>query len=359
MTHVSLPNYTIGEGATETLAALLKGKRVAIVSGEKSWAAAKPRLPELSVCTHHLYGGECSPTSIGAAANAAAKAGAEALLGIGGGKALDVAKAAAHRLHLPVYTLPTIAATCAAVTRLSVVYHEDGTFDSFWRQDQAPAHAAIDTALLATAPARYLRAGIADAVAKGIEPVFSARGDGDVNYASRLGLTASAMCVAPLLACGAEAYADNLKETPTSAFEEALQGVIVSTGMVSLLVDEMYNGAIAHSVCYGLDELPGLQARALHGELVGYGCLVQLAVDSAMGDEPYRQEAASLLPRLGAFLRSMDIPVTLAGFGVACDEGALAPMLRVTPATPDMEHVPYPVDKDMLLAAMRAVEAMG
>ena len=50
-------------------------------------------------------------------------------------------------------------------------------------------------------------------------------------------------------------------------------------GMVSLMVLDDYNCAIAHSVYYGLVLLPGFEETYLHGDVVAYGVLVQLAVD--------------------------------------------------------------------------------
>ncbi len=355
MSTIALPTYTIGEGASSTLQSILKDMPVAIVSGEKSWAAAKPHLPEFSICAHHRYGAKCTPAAIEAAAKTAKAAGAHAILGIGGGKALDVAKAAAEMLSLPAYTLPTIAATCAAITKLSVVYREDGAFDAFWFHKTPPAYAVLDTSILVNAPPRYLRAGLADTLAKGIEPPFAARGDEDANYASRLGLSISPMCLEPILACGTKAYQDNLGGKPSPAFTESLQGIIISTGLVSLLVDEGYNCAVAHSVCYGLDAIEGVADRALHGELVGYGCLVQLAIDSAA---THSKAAAALLPRVRGFLQSLDIPVTLAGNGLSCDKETLAPMIQVTLSSPDMRKIPYVITESMLFEAMEAVEKM-
>ena len=67
------------------------------------------------------------------------------IFGMGGGKALDTAKGAAERAGLPVFTFPTIAATCAATTALSVVYREDGNFDSFYFYDKPARHCFINT----------------------------------------------------------------------------------------------------------------------------------------------------------------------------------------------------------------------
>ncbi|MDF2903310.1 MAG: glycerol dehydrogenase-like oxidoreductase, partial [Bacillus sp. (in: firmicutes)] len=44
------------------------------------------------------------------------------VVGVGGGSVLDIAKAVAEDSHLPVVTIPTIAATCAAWSALTVIY---------------------------------------------------------------------------------------------------------------------------------------------------------------------------------------------------------------------------------------------
>lgn len=53
------------------------------------------------------------------------------LVGMGGGKAIDTAKGVAHRLGIPLVSLPTLVSNCAPITALSVVYREDGPFDRF------------------------------------------------------------------------------------------------------------------------------------------------------------------------------------------------------------------------------------
>ena len=51
------------------------------------------------------------------------------MIGIGGGKIFDTAKAVAYYVKTPVFICPTIASTDAPCSALSVVYTEEGIFE--------------------------------------------------------------------------------------------------------------------------------------------------------------------------------------------------------------------------------------
>lgn len=87
------------------------------------------------------------------------KSGANVVVGIGGGKTLDTAKAAAYYEHLPVVIFPTIASTDAPCTALAVIYNEDGSFDRYLFLPTNPDVVIADTNILAAAPTRFFVAG--------------------------------------------------------------------------------------------------------------------------------------------------------------------------------------------------------
>ena len=122
----------------------------------------------------------------------------------------------------------------------------------------------------------------------------------------------------------------------------------VVTGPVSYTHLERYNGAVAHSVCYGLSVIPEVEKNFLHGDIVAYGILVQLMLDKD-------REQASVLRD---FLKGMGTPVTLADFGLPNDDALLAPVIEKALSSSDMEYLPYPVTGDMLRAAITAVEEL-
>lgn len=294
-----------------------------------------------------LFGTDCTYARMEELARYAKSCGAEMIFGMGGGKALDTAKGTAEKAGLPVFTFPTIAATCAATTALSVVYKEDGNFDSFYFYDKPARHSFIDTEIIACAPECYLRAGMGDTLGKYFECHFAARGD-ELHHSSALGREISNMCYLPLLTYGEEAMKECRENHAGVALQQAVLANIVSTGLVSLMVLDEYNCAIAHSVYYGLVLLPGFEEENLHGDVVAYGVLVQLMVD---GEEQQAKE-------MKIFLKKLGIRTTLAEMGALLDKEALKDVLKETVTGPDMEHIPYEVTEDMIYEALVKVEKL-
>lgn len=362
-------DYSIGEHPYEEVPAVCggSGRRILLCGGEKALAAGLPRLKEaleerrdtleggkrtpgegrLCLAAVETFHGDCTYEAIRRLAKRAKELQADMIFGMGGGKALDTAKGAAYEAGLPVFTFPTTAATCAATTALSVVYREDGSFDSFYFYPRPARHCFLDLTVIAHAPADYLKAGMGDTIGKYFECHFSARGD-RLAHSSALGREISNMCYEPLLEHGVAALSDCRAGRVSYALSQAVLANVVSTGLVSLMVLDDYNCAIAHSVYYGLVLLPGFEEANLHGNVVAYGVLVQLLVDGE------REEAL----RLKGFLKELGIRTTLKEMGVSLDKTALKAVLEDIVTEPDMEHIPYPVTEDMVYKAMEAVEML-
>jgi glycerol dehydrogenase len=350
---VILPRYTIGPEAYGALARVLAplGTRILLIGGEKALheglhafeqAIDKTALNLYEVVT---YAGHCTLKDAKAFAVKAKEAGVQIIAGMGGGKAIDTAKACAHFAGLPVVTLPTIAATCAAVTALSVLYNEDGSFDEFLFLKAPPDHAFIHTGIIASAPYKYLRAGMGDSIAKHFESTFSARGD-VLGFTDNLGLAISKTCYEPLLKVGEQALHDCEKNVDSQALREAVQSNIVSTGLVSLLVKDCYNGALAHSLFYAVESLPEIAGKCLHGDVVAYGVLVQLFMDGQI----------EKVSEVYNFLESLGVPVSFAAMGVDLTSPAFCRALDIIPNQPDMKHLPYTATVQMVRDAVMMAE---
>lgn len=347
--------YSIGEDVYRDVERICKrfGRKILLIGGKKGMEAGLGRLRRaldgtgLEISEAQWYGKDCTAANIERLAERAKSLKADMIFGMGGGKALDTAKGAAHLAELPVFTFPTIAATCAATTALSVVYREDGSFEKFWFYESPANHCFIDLGIIADAPWIYLQAGMGDTIGKFFECHFSARGD-KLAHASALGRQISNMCYEPLYEHGVSALADCKEHRVSDDLKEAVLANIVSTGLVSLMVLDDYNCAIAHSVYYGLVLVPGYEEDNLHGNGVAYGVLVQLAVDCDL------EEAR----KLKAFLQKLGIRTTLKEMNIPLDRDCLQAMLTETVTGPDMEHIPYPVTEEMIFEAMRVVEKL-
>lgn len=346
-------NYTIGVNIYSEVEAICSpyGKRIFLLGGQTALQQGEEALKvaikntSLEIIESKVYGKECTFAIIDEWVNNARALKVDMIFGMGGGKALDTAKAVASKLKLPVFTFPTIASTCAATTALSVVYKDDGDFDQFEFFDRPAQHSFIDMTIIVNAPAKYLRAGMGDTIAKYFECHLASRND-SLEHSSLLGRTISNNCYFPVIEHGIKAYEDCLSHRISYELEQVVLANIVTTGMVSVLVIDDYNCAIAHSVYYGLVLLEGFEEKYLHGDAVAYGVLVQLALDDDI--EAFNE--------VREFMRSLHMPTTLEEMQIKLDRYALDKVLEEIENGPDMMHLPYKVDKEMIYEAMKKVE---
>ena len=75
------------------------------------------------------FNGECSKKEIDRLINVIKENSCDVVVGIGGGKIFDTAKAAAYYVDVPVMICPTVASTDAPCSALSVIYTEEGAVE--------------------------------------------------------------------------------------------------------------------------------------------------------------------------------------------------------------------------------------
>ncbi|XTZ19638.1 MAG: iron-containing alcohol dehydrogenase, partial [cyanobacterium endosymbiont of Rhopalodia fuxianensis] len=165
-----------GEGilyqAREVIASF--GQRPLVVGGQQT---IKVIYPIISKCrlesAYAVYAPDCSESSLDALKTTLKEHQGDVIIGVGGGKALDTAKLLAHQHQLPIITIPTSAATCAAWTALSNIYSNEGAFQYDVSLSRCPDLLILDYAIIKTASERTLVAGIGDAIAKWYEASVS------------------------------------------------------------------------------------------------------------------------------------------------------------------------------------------
>ena len=345
-----LPRYTLGTDAFtkiyETVAPY--GKKVCLLYGEKAFAASKekllPYLKDLDIIHQEVYGKEASYANIDRiSANEEVKK-ADFLIGIGGGKCLDVTKMVGDRLDKPVFTVASIASTCAAVTKISIIHNDDGSFKEVFRLKAPPVHCFIDPDIIVSAPEKYFWAGMGDTMAKHVESVFSSRND-VLDFESYYGVTISRLCYEPILEKGEKAYEDVKKHLSTPEVEDVIKSIIIATGSVSVSVNPDYNSALAHALYYGLTVREWMERKHLHGEIVSYGTLVQLMLDKQYDE----------LRRVYDFNRKVKLPICLKDLDLEKDD-PLDDVLDATIVNPELDHIPYPISKQMVREAILQLE---
>lgn len=346
-------NYTIGTDAYKNIkeVCLPLGKRALIIGGKTALSKAEEKLKanmtDFQIIDAVIYGNECVRARAEELYEIYKDKAVDFVIGVGGGKAIDTSKCTADLLCVPVITVPTIASTCAASSALAVMYTKNHTFDGFWYFKSPAYHIFIDTEIIAEAPFKYFRAGIGDTLAKFYEVEFSARNE-EKTYNDEMALSISRMCNEPLIKSAISALEDCKNNHATEEFESVALIILVSTGMVSMLVNPKFNGAVAHALFYGLTEIEGFEENFLHGDVIGYTTAVQLVLDKKMDEARI----------IGELIGKMGVETTLSARNINLDYEYLLPVLKATLKDPDMDVIPYRVTEEMLYDAIIKMEEM-
>jgi glycerol dehydrogenase len=329
------------------------GKSVFIVTGKKSWdSCGKAILESLDESgieyEVHTYRGECTYEEVSRLKDQV-PIGIELICGVGGGKVMDTAKALANQLNKPFIAIPTIAATCAAVANLSIMYTEDGVYINFPVYVRGTQLCLADTEVIAKAPVRYLVAGIADTLAKWIEAPISAKGKSH-NTPTVAGLQMAKLCYDTLMEYSEQAVEDAKNHLPSEALQHVIDSNILISGMVAGLGEDNCRSAAAHAIHNGLTVIPETH-HAYHGEKVAYGILVQLVLE---------QRPHTEIDELLDFYKKIGLPFQLKQLGIkrelTVDELKEIARISLLPES-TMGNMNFAITSDMVVQAIKEVES--
>ena len=254
----------------------------------------------------------------------------DALVGIGGGRTLDVAKYAATRLALPMVAVATNLAHDGIASPVSSLLHEGGK-GSFGVG--LPMAVVVDLDYVRSSPPRMVRSGIGDVVSN-----LSAIADW--NLAGRERQEPVDGLAVTFARTAAEAVLHRTDGIESDRFLTALAEALVLSGMAMAAAGNSRPcSGSDHEILHALDVLfPG---AGNHGELAGVGALFSFFLS---GDE----ESAALVD---ACLRRHELPRLPADLGLSTEQFAEAVVLA--PSTrPDRYTILEHLDLDE--AAVRA-----
>jgi glycerol dehydrogenase len=272
------------------------------------------------------------------------------VIGAGGGKVLDTARAIASGLSLPVVNRPTIASSDAPCSALSVIYSEAGEVEEYRIYRRNPDLVLVDTAVIAQSPVRFLVAGMGDALATWFEAKVCVAG-GVQNMrggaSTRTALALAELCFKTLLTDGVAAMEAVQSREPN----EALERIVEANTLLSGLGFESAGLAAAHAMHNGLTTAPGTHGY-MHGEKVAFGLLAQLMLES---------QPSSVIEEVLAFSSSVGLPITFAEVGIASPGEQLLQRIagRATARGETIHNEPMPVTPEMVVEALRAADAVG
>lgn len=330
------------------------GQRPLIVGGDRTLAVVQPLLHpvlkrEKLKSAQASYGADCSEVGLAKLRQAVADHQADLIIGVGGGKALDAAKLLAYQCHLPIVTVPTSAATCAAWTALSNVYSEEGAFLYDVALPRCPDLLVLDYRLIQTATQRTLVAGIGDALAKWYEASVSS------GHSSQTLLIAAVQQARVLRDILLQKSAEALHSPGGAEWQEVVDATVLLAGVIGGLGGAQCRTVAAHAVHNGLTHLLASHGT-LHGEKVAFGILVQLRLEEMLQGN---QLAATARQQLLKFYTEIGLPQSLGDLGLG--EISLADLQRAAEVAcaegSDIHRLPFRVVPSQLMAAMVSTTA--
>lgn len=349
--------YVQGKGELKNIKEHTKGmgKSFFIIASENGIKRSKAVIDESfkgedAALTFEAFNGECSKSEIDRLRKIIQQKGCDVVVGIGGGKIFDTAKAVAHYEKIPVVIVPTIAATDAPCSALSVIYTDEGVFSEYLVLPKNPELVLVDTEIIAKAPARLLISGIGDALAT----YFEARACVKANALNMPGgnVTKAGFALAKL--CYETLLEDGLKAKlalENGVCTKAVENIVEANTYLSGVGFESGGLAAAHAIHNGFTVLEQCH-HLYHGEKVAFGTLVQLVLENSPIEE--LEEVIKLCMDLG-------LPVTLEDMGVKqIKEEELRKVAEISCAEGETIHnMPFKVTAEDVYAAILAADSLG
>lgn len=297
-----------------------------------------------------VFGGESTREEIERLRDIFKRNGCDTVVGIGGGKIIDTAKAISYYEDVPVAIVPTIASTDAPCSAISIIYTTEGVFSEILMLKRNPDLVLVDSGVIACAPARLLVSGMGDALATYFEARACLRSGADSMAGSKPTLAAislAKLCYDILLEDGLKAVAAVKNKSVT----QAVENIIEANTYLSGLGFESGGLAAAHSVHNGLTVLKECR-EMYHGEKVAFGTLVQLVLENAS-----KQEIETVVK----FCLEVGLPVKLEDLGIKeFDDEDILNVARAACAEGETIHnMPFAITPQDVRAAILTADSLG
>jgi glycerol dehydrogenase len=297
------------------------------------------------------FQGECSRKEVARVTQIIRDSGVDISVGVGGGKTIDTAKAAAHEAGTRMVTIPTIASTDTPTSSATVWYDDQGSCIGFDCWDFNPDLVLVDSQIIANGPVRAFVAGMGDALATWIEAdaAYKTRATNLAGGTSTMAAMALAnLCYETVLDFGIEAKRAVEQNVVTPAVERVIEANVLLSG----LGFESGGLATVHMIANTLSSYPECK-EMMHGDKVGFGIISQLCLD----DETDVDEMYEVVD----FEIAVGLPVTFEDLGLGgATREKLQPLADACASEGSLcENHPFPITVDSVLDAMIAADQLG
>lgn len=272
------------------------------------------------------------------------------IIAVGGGKVMDVSKAAAFKAGLPIVTIPTVAATCAAWSTLSVLYTEQGKQDSYLYTSESPVLIIVDKEVLYAAPKKYLISGVVDSIVKWYEVTSNYNGN-QYNFELRLQIKICELILECLEKEFVDAALEDYDSIPETIKENAIDAIILLAGLSGSIHGNVPYGGLAHHFYNQATHIDATHSR-LHGEIVMYGLFMQLVIEG--------EKEVKIKERMKK-MKELGVPVTLSDLGIVenIEESVEIIAGRISERVPDYAPAERTLTKETIKEAIFKVDAYG
>lgn len=353
-TVISPSRYVQGKGAIHQLGEYLAqlGSKPLMVADDLVWGLVGHDI-EASLSAAELplvrqkFNGIPSAREVDRLVEVIKESGADIVVAVGGGSAIDAVKAAGFLAGIRWANCPTVASTDAPCSALSVIYTEDGEFEEYRFFPRNPDLVLVDSQIVANAPVSLLIAGVGDALATWLEARATSRSNSKTMAGGLPTLTGTALAELSwnVLWDNALPAIDAVRDHEVTP---AVDKVIEANTLLSGLGFESGGLAAAHAIHNGLTAVQATHGLA-HGQKVNIGSVTQLVLEGA---------PTSDIRDFIEFTTRVGLPTTLTEVGLRADDPeSLKTVADAATVEGETIHsMPFDVHSDDVASALKSIE---
>jgi glycerol-1-phosphate dehydrogenase [NAD(P)+] len=243
--------------------------RALIVTGKTTYNVAGKQaqtfLEESKIQVEHILVEDATLDTVSNVTAKAQEMKADVILGVGGGRNIDVAKLCAYKSNRFFISVPTVASHDGIASSLASV---KGMERPYTVRAASPIAVIMDSKIIAESPYRFTAAGCGDIISKATEVkdwqlAHSQNGDYYGGYAGSLSLMSSELVMRE---------ASLIREKTQEGIRTVLEALVSCGVAMSIAGSSRPTSGSAHLFSHALDKIA--EKPALHGEQCGVGVIM-------------------------------------------------------------------------------------